>query len=69
MYAPVSFDETFDRENFKVLKKFKLWMGICAILGLFAGLTCAIYKYVEYKQVKDAKEAIKNRGYQMRTMS
>jgi len=69
VYAPVSFNETFDRENFKTLRKFKLWVGICAVLACFVGLTCALYRYVERKNERDAKESMKTRGYQMRTMS
>jgi len=69
VYAPVSFNETFDIENFKTLRKFNQWVGISTVLACFFGLTCALYRYVERKNERDAQESMKTRGYQMRTMS
>ena len=69
VYQPVSFDEIFAEENFKTLRKFKLYVVFCSVMSCLIGLSCALYRYIERKNVKDAKDAMKTSGYQMRTMS
>lgn len=56
VYAPVSFDNTFDQSEFKVLRKFKIWMGVFAVAAALCCCSYAFYKKFDTKQSKSSKD-------------